>query len=144
MEEVLAATRIQHSAQRAFATKAQGAPLKVFGWLGSVVGLIMFLLIQHEMAALLFWIGLGMLIHAYSPSKELPLWELFFTAKRPFRLSFLLILPGVLVFLTAHTAQGWFVRDLFEPLGALLLVLGIAAFVAATHAWAARRQPPSP
>ena len=70
--------------------------MKMFGWLGTIIGLMTFLLLHDEMAALLFWIGLGMLIHASSPWKELPLWELFLTAKRPFRLSFLLILSGVL------------------------------------------------
>src|SRR5450759_3356686 len=118
-----------------------GHPMKMFGWLGTIAGLVMFLLLHDEMAALLFWIGLGMLIHASSPWKELPLWELFLTARRSFRLSFLLIVSGVLVFWTAHMAQGWFVRDLFEPLGALLLVLAIASLVAAALAWVAQRQP---
>lgn len=111
----------------------------MFGWLGTIAGLMMFLLMHDEMAALLFWIGLGMLIHASSRWKELPLWELFLTATRPFRLSFFLILSGALIFWPAHLARIWLIRNLFEPLGVLVLVLAVAALVAATRAWAARR-----
>jgi hypothetical protein len=117
--------------------------LKMFGWLGAIAGMLAFLLLYDEMAALLFWIGLGMLIHAYSPWKDEPLWECFLTAKYPFRLSFLLILPSVLIFWMAHRIEPWFVRDLFEPLAALLLVVGIAALVAVTQASTTHGQPPS-
>jgi hypothetical protein len=113
--------------------------LKIFGWLGAIGGLMAFLFLHDEMAALLFWIGLGMLLHASSPWKELPLWELFLTATRPFRLSFLLILSGTLIFLPAHLARIWLIRNLFEPLGVLVLVLAVAALMAATRAWVARR-----
>ena len=143
VEWVLAVTRIQHSARREIETNVQGAPLEMFGWLGTIAGLVAFLLIRDEMAALLFWIGLGMLIHASSPWKEFPLWELFLTARRPFRLFLLLILAGGMVFSVAHMAESWFIRYLFEPLGALLLVVGIAALVAATQASTAHGQPPS-
>ena len=117
--------------------------LSAFGWFGTIVGLTVFLLIHDEMAAMLFWIGLGMLAHASSPRKELPLWEVFVTARRPFRFSLLLILTGALIFWPAHLVQSWFVRDLFEPLGALLVMLAIASLVAATLAWVAQRRPPS-
>jgi hypothetical protein len=143
VEWILAAARIQHSARREIATNVQGAPLKMFGWLGTVAGLIAFLLIHDEMAALLFWVGLGMLIHASSPWKEFPLWELFLTARRPFRLSFHVILAGGLVFSVAYIAESWFIRYLFESLGALLSVVGIAALVAATQASTTHGQPPS-
>ena len=117
--------------------------MKIFGWLGTIAGLMTFLLIRDEMAALLFWIGLGMLIHGYSRWKDLPLWELFLTATRPFRLSFVLFFPGALVFWTARTAQSWSIRNLFEPLGVLLLLLAIASALAGARAWIAQREPPT-
>src|SRR4051812_34896257 len=101
----------------------QDATLKAFGWLGSIMGLTVFLLIHDEMAALLFWIGLGMLALASSRRKELSLWNVFATAKRPFMLSLVLSLTGVPLFWVAHMGQRWFVRNLFEPLGALVMML---------------------
>ena len=114
-------------------------PMKLFGWLGLIGGLTTFLFLRDEMAALLFWIGLGMLIHAHSPWKDFPLWESFRAAKRPFRLSPFSILSGGLVFWTAHMTQSWFIRDLFRPLGVLLTVLGIASLLAVVLPWAAQR-----
>ena len=111
--------------------------LSAFGWFGTIVGLTVFLLIHDEMAALLFWIGLGMLAHASSPQKDLPLWNAFVTAKHPFVLSFVLVLIGAPLFWVAHMIQRWFVRDLFEPLGALVVTLAVASFVAAVFAWQA-------
>ena len=113
--------------------------MKVSGWLGTVGGLIAFWLIHDEMAALLFWTGLGILIHAFSPWKELPLWELFLAAKRPFSISCAVILSGIFIFLAAHSVQKWFVRELFEPLGVLLVVLAIASLVAGALTWMAKR-----
>lgn len=118
--------------------------MKITGWLGIFFGLTTFLFLHDEMAALLFWTGLGMLIHAHSPWKDLPLWESFRMVKRPFSLSFFLILPGALIFWTARMAQSWFIQDLFEPLGVLLMVLGTTALLAAVFPWLAQqRKPPS-
>ena len=112
--------------------------LKTFGWLGTIAGLTTFLLINDEMAALLFWVGLGMLAHSTSRRAELSLWNVFATAKHPFRLSLLLLLIGAPLFWAAHLVQSRFVRNLFEPLGALLILLAIASFVAAILAWQSR------
>jgi len=108
--------------------------LSAFGWFGATLGLTVFLLIHDEMAALLFWIGLGMLAHASSPRKELPLWNVFVTAKHPFVLAFVLALIGAPLFWVAHSIARWFVRDLFEPLGALVVTLAVASFIAAAFA----------
>ena len=115
--------------------------LNAFGWFGTIVGLTVFLLIHDEMAALLFWIGLGMLAHAFSPQKELPLWNVFVTAKHPFILSFVLALVGAPLFWVAHTSPRWFIQKLFEPLGALVMTLAIASFLAAAFAWQAGDKP---
>ena len=112
--------------------------LKTLGLLGTIGGPVGFLLIRDEMAALLLWIGLGMLAHSYSRQKEQPLWDVFITARRPFVLSFVLALIGAPLFWLAHSVQRLFVRNLFEPLGALLVTLSIAAFLAAIIAWQSR------
>ena len=119
--------------------KPQGSTLNTFGWVGTIAGLGAFFWLHEEMAALLFWIGLGMLIHASSRYKDLPLWEVFVEATHRFRLALLLLTVGALIFFTAHTLEGWYVHDLFEPLGALVSLLAVAMFLAGARISATKR-----